>query len=105
VRGGAPSPALCTHRDGATALKLGCASGGRGCCSACRLCRACAWARCSAASCGEPAGRSAQVSEALGDEAWPVHLDIEHMFNPDGESDDGGGRYMPVDARLRRKVA
>jgi len=34
-----------------------------------------------------------------------VHLDIEHMFNPDGESDDGGGRYMPVDARLRRKVA
>lgn len=50
----------------------------------------------------------AQAGEALGEDAWPVHLDIEQMLNPDGESDnlsDGGGRRLPVDARLRRKVA
>ena len=50
----------------------------------------------------------AQAGEALGEDAWPVHLDIEQMLNPDGESDnlsDGGGRRQPVDARLRRKVA
>ncbi|KAK9838263.1 hypothetical protein WJX81_001039 [Elliptochloris bilobata] len=48
------------------------------------------------------------AGEALGEEVWPVHLDIEQMLNPDGESDnlsDGGGRRLPVDARLRRKVA
>lgn len=50
-----------------------------------------------------------QAGEALGDEGWPaVHLDIEQMLNPDGESDnlsDGAGRRLPVDVRLRRKVA